>query len=527
MQERLVRRNNAYVFSMVGLVVILVTACAPLSASAAVTFSDVESTAVRDTSVVLRWDTNIAATGRIEYGSDLNYGESTIEQDLSYWHPLKVADLTPGATYHYRIRAKDYNGAETISADYTFTTRTTTELENVIKAARAGSDLPNVYYVKPGGNNGSNGLSMETAWATPSYAASVAEAGDTIYVDSGNYSGELRFENYNGIAEAPITMEAYNAVNRPVIQSVVAVRANHITIDGLVCNHNSGDHGIDVRYVTGINVLNCEASNPSGVDGMYFRNVTYSTIENCTVHDAGWNGIGLKPTTFHPSANNHLTIRSTEVYDCAKHNGLDIQGDYITIEDCRSHNLDLAPLRGVDGECWVVNRCTLKEGNHGIALGGEWKNVLISNNEIHGPIGDANMEGAAGMTIFDNYLPLIGLGFNYGIQIYRKTSGEGSVLIKENDIDALGYTYLVTEENVTIMNEDSSQYKLWVNSLTSVTIEYTDGRTFSVNGSGSYTTYTCPSSSGAETYEIAVVPEPATTLLIVLGGLVGLLRRRK
>ncbi|MCK4624838.1 MAG: right-handed parallel beta-helix repeat-containing protein, partial [Phycisphaerae bacterium] len=420
------------------------------------------------------------------------------------------------------IRAKDYKGAETVSAEYSFTARTTVELETVIKAARTGGDLPKVYYVKPGGNNGSNGLSMQTAWATPSYAASVSQAGDTIYVDSGTYSGYLQFTNYNGIAEAPITMKAYDTANRPVIQSVMSIRANNITIDGFVCRHNGGGHGVDVRYVTGINILNCEASNPNGVDGMYLRNVTYSTIENCTVHDAGWNGIGLKPTSWHPSANNHIVIRNTEVYDCAKHNGIDLQGDYITIENCRSHNLDLAPLRANNGEYWVINRCTLKEGNHGIAkMGGDWQDILISNNEIHGPIGDANMNSAANMTVFNNHLPLVP-GFSYGIQVY----GGDDVLIEENEIyssEANGYTYRVSGGSATLRNEESSLYKVRADSGASVTIEYTDGRTFSVDGEGDYVTYTFGPTSFS-THQIAVVPEPTTALLVVLGGLV-LLRR--
>ena len=469
-----------------------VAACAPTSAAAgkvkapSKTFLNIKAVAVRDTSVVIRWDTNIAATGRIEYGLNTKYGKLTKEEGLSYWHPVRIAGLAPGKKYHFRIKAKDYKGKESISRDYTFTTRTTGELEKIIRSARTKHDLPKTYYVKPGGNDANDGLSLKTAWATPRHAALKAEAGDTIHVLEGTYSsvgfGGRAEKKRHGIPEAPITMKAYKG--KPVV-SHISIRANHITIDGVVC-HYSGSHAIDVREVTGIKILNCEVRMArKGVDCIYFRDVTYSLIENCTVHDAGWNGIGLKPTRKHPSSGNHVILRNTKVYDCPHHNGFDIQGDYITIENCHSHDTRLAPLRANSGEYWVINNCTWEKGNNGINLGGLWRDVLILNNKIRGPICGSNMRGVTNMIVYGNHITYP----SYGIGQY----GGKKVLIEGNEVhspEKSGYTYGITKGNAVIRNEKRSPFSVRSMKGATVTVEYTDGRKFSVDGKGEYTTYT-------------------------------------
>ena len=55
-----------------------------------------------------------------------------------------------------------------------------------IGVASAGNE----YYVAIGGSNNNTGLSISEAWATPSYAAQQAQAGDTIYLAGGTWYGE-------------------------------------------------------------------------------------------------------------------------------------------------------------------------------------------------------------------------------------------------------------------------------------------------------------------------------------------------
>jgi uncharacterized repeat protein (TIGR01451 family) len=97
--------------------------------AATATFSSIEIRAIRDTSAIILWHTEILSgeipmplTGQVEYGLDTNYGNLTEIKDLSYFHSIRLTGLTPGTTYHFRLRAKDSEGNETISDDYTFTT---------------------------------------------------------------------------------------------------------------------------------------------------------------------------------------------------------------------------------------------------------------------------------------------------------------------------------------------------------------------------------------------------------------------
>ena len=151
-------------------------------ADAAVDISSVTVSAIKTDSAVIGWDSTTAGTFRIEYGSTSSYGTVTSEGSLSYFHTSAISGLDEGTLYHFRIRTKEYGGTETVSDDYTFTTRTQSELDSVIQTARiaqGGSGLPKTYYVSGSGND-SDGLSIATAFTTISHGLSILDAGDTL-----------------------------------------------------------------------------------------------------------------------------------------------------------------------------------------------------------------------------------------------------------------------------------------------------------------------------------------------------------
>ena len=491
------------IFLGISLAVMLLSAGISVASAAPITFSNIEVTAIRNTSVVIQWDTDMAATGQIEYGLNTNYGSLTEVKGLSYWHPIEITGLTPGTTYHYRIRAKDYKGEETISGDLSFTTRTTAELENVIRAARINGDLPKTYYVSPSGSNTNNGLSLETAWATPFYAAQIAEAGDTILVADGTYSGYVGFGFYvdpvhHGIPEAPITMKAYSG--KPEITGGnFIIRANHITIDGFVV-HDVKGKAYAVEYTTGIKIFNTEVYNTVGSDGIYIRDSTDVIIDNFYVHDTGWNGIGIKPTTKYPFSGHHFILRNGRVIDTWYHNSFDVQADYLTIENCITDNIPAnkppdaiigAPFR-ISAYHSVLNNCSGEHGNNGVKTAETSREFIIINSTF--PDYGFNSNTIAGdwgnVILYNNYIN----NMPYAMYLYLY----GNNLIEENEVysqEINGYTYGFVGDvnaNVTIRNEVNSPYTVHasVSGSTNVTVEYTDGRVFSVNGAGEYTTYT-------------------------------------
>lgn len=81
---------------------------------------------VTDSGATITWDLSEPGTGFVEYGTTTAYGsETTHETSFTYsTHIQTIEGLTPGTTYHYRVRSSAPSGdpVETISPDHTFET---------------------------------------------------------------------------------------------------------------------------------------------------------------------------------------------------------------------------------------------------------------------------------------------------------------------------------------------------------------------------------------------------------------------
>lgn len=83
---------------------------------------------IADTSVVVTWSTDEAATSQVEYGLTSTYGSSTtVASTLVVSHSQTVAGLVPGTTYFYRVRSTDGAGNTALSAQFLFTTAISTD----------------------------------------------------------------------------------------------------------------------------------------------------------------------------------------------------------------------------------------------------------------------------------------------------------------------------------------------------------------------------------------------------------------
>jgi len=71
---------------------------------------------------VIVWNTQEAATSRVEYGITEDYGSSVGDERLHHHHQLVLSDLTPRTVYHYRVQSTDANGNEATSRDLSFIT---------------------------------------------------------------------------------------------------------------------------------------------------------------------------------------------------------------------------------------------------------------------------------------------------------------------------------------------------------------------------------------------------------------------
>ena len=71
---------------------------------------------------VIVWNTQEAATSRVEYGITEDYGSSVGDERLVHHHQLVLSDLESRTVYHYRVQSTDANGNEATSRDLSFIT---------------------------------------------------------------------------------------------------------------------------------------------------------------------------------------------------------------------------------------------------------------------------------------------------------------------------------------------------------------------------------------------------------------------
>ncbi len=121
-----------------------VTARSPVfvdETSPAITSVTIASTAT--SRITFSVTTDELAAIRIEYGATENYGSSTPpSEEFSLAQTVMLANLQPGATYHYRVIAKDESGNSIASFDDTFTTDALPAVEVAPPPSEATSSEP-------------------------------------------------------------------------------------------------------------------------------------------------------------------------------------------------------------------------------------------------------------------------------------------------------------------------------------------------------------------------------------------------
>jgi len=132
----------------------------------ALQISGVAASAVTQTTAQIGWQTNNAASSRVDYGTTTAYGGVASDATLVTAHALTLSALSAGTTYHYRVTSVDGSGQSAQGADGTFTT----------SAAGATNLLAN-----PGFESGSTGWSLAAT-------ASI----DTLAADAHAGSGSLK-----------------------------------------------------------------------------------------------------------------------------------------------------------------------------------------------------------------------------------------------------------------------------------------------------------------------------------------------
>jgi hypothetical protein len=87
---------------------------------------NVRTQSVTETTADVLWDTDIASTSFVDYGTTVSYGSTASVGGTTFNHSVPLSGLTAGTLYHFRVRSTGTGTPEATSGDFTFTTLDTT-----------------------------------------------------------------------------------------------------------------------------------------------------------------------------------------------------------------------------------------------------------------------------------------------------------------------------------------------------------------------------------------------------------------
>src|SRR2546426_1812667 len=196
------------------------------------------------------------------------------------------------------------------------------------------------YWVKNGGADGQDGLSVATAWATLVHAASAIGPGDTVHVLDGSYQGF--YLTTSGAPGTPITFKAEGSAaqitaDNPITADGINLEgASYVVIDGFVVNNRTrtGVRAVTASFVT---VRNChlgyngrwgiltgfvddflaegnEAHHSQAEHGIYVSNsCDRPVVRGNVVHDNHANGLHFNGDANTPGGDNDGLIENALV----------------------------------------------------------------------------------------------------------------------------------------------------------------------------------------------------------------------
>jgi hypothetical protein len=402
------------------------------------------------------------------------------------------------------------------------TTLTTTTTPTTTTTATTSTTIPigdgKVYYVSPSGSDSNSGTSITSAWKTISYAVdsrSPVQDGDTIYILEGTYNeaSDSIVVDYNNIKiTGPVwTTSPKVTINVPRTGKAIKIfYRNYVTLENLKIV--GGSDGVIIQESDYVTIKNCEVTDFAG-EGIISNYCDYTTIENCKVHYGGWNLVRISGTSdndLNAPPNRHSKIINCEIYrswrtlcdDTHGHGLIDIMGDVQDLE-IRGNTLHESCTTAIYGHQGYPERITIKDNEiydlnwEAIKLEHGTRDSLIENNEIYDVIKSGKTLNA--IKVFSGVASstIPGHTDRSNNVKFKNTICEDHVYIQGRDHvfeqNSIPY-YDLEWGDATVLNTLNREYICEVDGDNSqIDIKYTDGRKFSVNGVGVYTTYTLTS----------------------------------
>jgi hypothetical protein len=247
------------------------------------------------------------------------------------------------------------------------------------------------YYVRKTGNDGSNGLSAATAFKTIKKAATVASAGDTVFVGAGTYTDKNEVKN-DGTSTNPIRFVADSSgaqtgdAGDVIIDKKESFKMDgddYIEIDGFIFD---GDEAmVSWKNSIGGVLENCEFRN--GKKPILLNGVTV-TVDNCYIHDNDESGIEID------GSSSNVTIKFCRVVFNTKKGIVIKKAAQVIIEDTTcSDNGDHGMRLEADGSLVSITRCIMQRNKDGMHVHPKSNNPQLTITLLNCLLSDNREEG--------------------------------------------------------------------------------------------------------------------------------------
>jgi hypothetical protein len=201
---------------------------------------------VTPTTANLEWWTSLPARCELGWGETPEC-TNTIQFNADGFCSFSLTGLKPGTKYYFKVASAkplsnpgDYFDMKTAMAMPSAGGQPEAQPESILEFKTAKTRLdPVIYYVAPGGNDRSSGLSRDKAWRTVTHAAGKVNAGDTVMIAGGIYKETVRVRA-TGLQDRPITFKAipgekviFDGDNKTLARAFMAGGKHHLRFDGL------------------------------------------------------------------------------------------------------------------------------------------------------------------------------------------------------------------------------------------------------------------------------------------------------
>jgi len=249
----------------------------PSGPPSTLSISGVQAASASITGFQVSWTTNLAASSDVDYGTTSAYGYSLpVNSTMVTSHQMALSGLTPGTTYHFRVRSTDASGASASSSDMTY-------------ATTADSTPPTVSITSPAANATVAGTVILSATASDS----VGVASVQFKVDNANTGAAITTAPYNTTLNTTALSDGNHTITAVATDTV----GNTATSAGILVKVSNA--GAAIPAITSLSPTSGPVGTPVTIAGSNFgatQGTSTVTFNGTTATATSWSASSISTT---------------------------------------------------------------------------------------------------------------------------------------------------------------------------------------------------------------------------------------